>query len=169
MSQSEGCPTTPIRAPCSFRHFSAALEHGLHILHFTRVDIGGVRDVIQIRHIGTPIVGGLRAGIDERRVEVHASDLGAGAVGVPAGLGRALVQVVGRLPPSFVVAALVVAVESQQLGRRVVAGVSTPPYGEVAGVAGAAVYVGVGSVHMIGIKSRTLSAKHNLLAWTKTL
>ena len=40
---------------------------------------------------------------------------------------------------------------------------------EVAGVAGAAVYVGVGSVHMIGIKSRTLSAKHNLLAWTKTL
>ena len=35
---------------------------------------------------------------------------------------------------------------------------------EVAGVARATVDVGVGSSHMIGIKSRTLSAKHNLLA-----
>ena len=146
------------------RHFSAALEHGLHILHFTRVDIGGVRDVIQIRHIGKPIVGGLRAGIGERQVEVHAGDLGIGAVGVPAWLGRALVQVVGRLPPAFVVAALVIEVESQQLCRRVVAGVSSPRCSEIAGVAGAAVDVGVGLVCRVRrLPCRALAA-HKMFA-----
>ncbi len=66
------------------------------------------------------MIGGCRAGINERLVKDYLGHIGIGAVSFPTGIGRGKVQVIGRARAG---AAVVVIVERQRRVLRRVAGI----------------------------------------------
>ena len=122
----------------------ATSKHPTHIGDLAGVQVTHARDGLKIGHAIEPIESGRRASNSERGVKDHFGHIGIGAIGIPAGIVVAHVQVVGRARAG---AALVVVVECQRRVRRRVAGISLLRLlGKVARVARAAVDMGVGLI-----------------------